>query len=147
MRTVNGSNQATVQDRRTQAVLDKAAATIAQMQIDQALQRAITDQIFDTSHAAAFRAVHSADFINRLIDITPSLTEAQEQELHGVVNDLILIARKAPQEAYERGKLAQQKVKEPQRSGDALDGFLGELRGEWNALLQELTSITRWLRS
>jgi hypothetical protein len=134
-------------DRRTQAVLDQVAAAVAQLQIDQAIRQQITDQIFDTTHTALFRAVHTADFIERLIDVTPSLSDQQQDELRGVANDLILIARKAPQEAYERGQVLQQAARRPQRKSDALDGLIRDVQGELTALRKDLAGITRWLRS
>lgn len=151
MTTPTNPTRSTSQDRRTQAVLERMAAVIAQVQIDQTLRQQIMDQVFDTSHAAAFRAAHSADFINKLLAVTPSLTTQQQRELQGVVDDLILIARNTSRETYERGRIVQQEARELSRKPDALATFVTEVQGEWqdfcDGVKEEWDAFTRWLRS
>lgn len=136
-------------DRRAQAVFDKARAALHQLELDQVLQNQITDQIFDTSTSTLFRAVHTADFIERLIEVTPSLTELQKQELREIANDLLVFARKAPLDAYERGRARQQEVRTA--TSHPVDRFLIDLRAEWLVFVHELDAewqtVVRWLRS
>jgi ribosomal protein L17 len=133
-------------DHRTQAVFDQVAASLEQMDIDHTLRQAITEQIFDSSRVAMLRAIHSADFIHRLIEVTPSLSEQQHRELRGIADDLIQLARQAPQDAHERGKLQQQEPRDSQRKADALDGVVRDVQAEWEGLKEEWASMTRWLR-
>jgi uncharacterized membrane-anchored protein YjiN (DUF445 family) len=138
-------------DRRTQAVLDKAAATVAQLDLDHALQQQITDHIFESSSFSIFRAVHTGDFIERLIEATPSLTKRQKRELREIASDLIILARKAPHDTYEQGRAMQQEVRASTHKVPAIERFMADLNADWEAFVQglheEWQTVLRWLRS
>ena len=104
------------------------------------------EHVLDHSYTAALRAIHSADFIHRLIQITPSLTERQHRELEAMADELIRAARQIPQDASDRAILANSTGAQTDRAPDALDGILAEARSEWEALKQDLTGLSRWLR-
>ena len=134
------------EERQAQAILDKVAATVERLELEHTMQQAITEQIFDSSRVAVIRAVHSADFIHRLIEITPSLTEHQHHALRGIADDLIQLARPAPQEVRERVQPQQPVIRDAGRPPDLLDDFLRDMQAEWEGLKVELASVTRFWR-
>lgn len=137
-------------DRRTQALFAQVAAAIAQLELEQSLQQQITNQIFDSSASAIFRAVHTGDFIERLIEVTPSLTARQIQELRAIADDLIVFARKSPADAYERGRTLQQEARSPVIKPHAMARFAADVDAEaeafWEALAQDWQALVTWLR-
>jgi hypothetical protein len=133
-------------DQRIQAVFTEIAARAERLELSRRQERAIVDHVLDDSYAAALRAIHSADFIHRLIAVTPSLTERQHRELEAMADELIRAARQVPQDASDRARLERSLAAQTGRAPDALDGILAEARSEWEALKQEMASLTRWLR-
>lgn len=132
-------------EQRVQAVLDEAAKRVEALELAHAEERAILEHLFATSRAATFRAVDSADFIERLIGYSPSLTKRQHAALHGIANELIDLARQETRAAYEQGK-AQLNARASRRRPDVLDSFFGEVQSEWEDVKQELSAIVRWIR-
>lgn len=137
-------------DRRTQALFAQVTAAIAQLELEQSLRQQITDQIFESSASAIFRAVHTGDFIERLIEVTPSLTTQQQQELRAIADDLIDVARQSPADAYERGRTLQHEARSAVTKPHALARLAAEVDAEaevfWEALLQEWHTFVSWLR-
>jgi len=135
-----------VPDRREQAVYETLASRVEELELDHTLEEAVIEHLLDRSRVAFLRAVHSADFIQRIITITPSLTQQQHDELRGIADNLFQLTRQVPREAYDRGTLGDQDTQEPKRKPDVLDGFFREGQAEWEALKQDLASIARRLR-
>jgi hypothetical protein len=133
-------------DQRIQAVFAEVAARAERLELSRRQERAIVEHVLDDSAAVFLRAIHSADFIHRLIQITPSLTERQHRELEAMADELIRAARQVPQDASDRARLERSLAAQTGRAPDALDGILAEARSEWEALKQEMASLTRWLR-
>lgn len=133
-------------DRRTQAVLDKIAENVEQLEIDHTLRRAITDHIFDESRVAMLRAIHSADFIYRLIETSSSIPEHQKAAMRGIADQVIELAQQVPRDAYEDGRRQLEETRAPHRTTDGLDGVLQELQTEWNSVKTELESLFRRFR-
>jgi hypothetical protein len=135
-----------ISDRRTQSVLDKVEETLEQMEIDHVLRQKIMEQVFESSNLALFRAVHSADFIERLIEISPSLTKQQKRVLRSVTDELIQLAREVPQDAFERGMRLHEEARDAKHKLDALEVLAGEIQTEWEGLKEEWSGFKQWLR-
>lgn len=137
-------------DHRTQALFAQVTAAIAQLELEQSLRQQIIDQIFDSSASAIFRAVHTGDFIERLIEVTPSLTAQQQQELRTIADELIVLARQSPADVYERGRTLQQEARSAVTRPHALARFAADVDAEaeafWEALTQEWQALVVWLR-
>lgn len=130
-------------DRRIQAVFTEVAARAERLELAHRQERAIVEHVLDESYTAALRAIHTADFIHRLITVTPSLTKRQHRELEAMADDLIQAARQVSQAASERARLERSIAAKPERVPDALDGFLAEARSEWAALKRDVAGLTR----
>ena len=140
------SRPSSAADKRVQAVFAEVAARAERLELSHRQERAIVEHVLDDSYTAALRAIHSADFIHRLIQITPSLTERQHRELEAMADDLIQAARQVPQDASDRARVGRSIGAQTERAPDALDGILAEARSEWEALKQDVTGLSRWLR-
>ena len=130
---------------RTHVVLSEMAARVKQLELSQRLERDIVDELCDTSSAALFRLVRSADFIYQMIELTPSIPESKQQALREIAEDLVEIAGRANREAYER-RLQQMDATAKQRNPDALEWLRREAQVEVDGLKAEWTSLKRWLR-
>ena len=136
-------------EQQVQGVLADVAARVEQLELTHRQERAIVEHVFDDSHVALLRAIHSADFIQRLIEITPSLTEKQHQELQGLADELIRAARRVPDDASDEAKLLLRGNQEPERQPDLLGRFVGWVRASGDTKERKpdlLDDVFRWLR-
>lgn len=133
-------------NRHVQKVLNQVAKRVSQLEIDHAERQAIIEHVFDESRVAMLRAWHSADFIYRLIEASPSIPVPEREKLRAVADELMDLAHQSPKNVLEAGRqeLAQAQTKDSKP--DALDGVIGELKGEWEALKTELGDLFRWNR-
>src|SRR4051812_16100356 len=119
----------TAAERRSQAVLQSVEARILQLELDHSLERAVIDHLFDTSRVAFLRGAYDAGFIQRLIAMTPALTEKQQTELSRIADDLLQFARQQVNEAHENGRRQLAADGGTGREPDLVDRFTRWLRG------------------
>jgi hypothetical protein len=115
---------------------------VRQLDLERQLDQAILDHVLDTSHTAILRAVHSADFIHRVIEVTPSLSAYQQEELGAIADELIAMVKRLPSDAKARA-LAQLRPQSPR--DDPLEELRQLLMQEWKGAREDWRRLRNWL--